>query len=160
MKRETGFVLILSVFLALLSPIVSCAQEKIEADIKTEEAEETSVEPEVQWLWGEVVSVNAQNKVFSVKYFDYETEAEKDITLNVDDKTAYESVQSIDEIKAKDTVSVDYIVTGGSSIAKNISVEKAEEEIGEEPGFPKEAIFEEAVEAELPESEPAEEPQE
>ncbi len=141
MKSVAGFILIASISWALLSPFASFAQEGAEAQIKAEEAETSAIEPEVLWLWGEVVSLNAQNKAFSVKYFDYETEAEKDITLNVNDKTTYEGANSIAEIKVKDTVSVDYIVTGGSSLAKNISVEKVEGEMGEEGILPKEEIL-------------------
>jgi hypothetical protein len=85
------------------------------------------VEPEVLWLWGEVASVDAANKVIVVKYLDYETDTEKEISINTDDKTTYENTKSTEEIKPQDTVSIDYIVdSAGNNIAKNISLEKAE----------------------------------
>jgi hypothetical protein len=84
-------------------------------------------ESEVQWLWGEVVSVDTLTKQMIVKYLDYETDTEKEITININDKTNFENAKSLDEIKAQDTVSVDYITNPeGKDIAKNISVEKNE----------------------------------
>jgi hypothetical protein len=85
------------------------------------------VEPDMQWLWGEVSNVDLQNKTILVKYLDYETDQEKEISITIDDKTNYENIKSIDELKAKDTVSIDYIVSlDGKNIARNISAEKPE----------------------------------
>lgn len=84
-------------------------------------------ESEMQWVWGEVVSVDAQNKAITVKYLDYETDQEKDMTINVDDKTVYDNVKSLDGIAPKDTLSIDYIVTADNlNLARNISKEAAE----------------------------------
>lgn len=86
--------------------------------------------PEVQWLWGEVVSVDSAQHAFVIKYLDYETDQEKEITIAVDEKTAFENIRSLDEIKPQDTLSVDYIVVAAAThVAKNISVEKPEEAI-------------------------------
>ncbi len=85
-------------------------------------------EPQMQWLWGEVVNLDLQNKIILVKYLDYETDESKEISVMVDDSTAYENIKSIEELKPNDAVSVDYIVTAeGANIAKNVSVEKPEE---------------------------------
>jgi hypothetical protein len=79
------------------------------------------------WLWGEAVSVDTQNNEVRVKYQDYDTEEEKEMTIGVDEKTAFENVKSLAEIQPKDTLSIDYkVVSEGKNIAKNISVEKAE----------------------------------
>jgi hypothetical protein len=84
-------------------------------------------EPQTQWLWGEAVSVDTTNKMLSVKYFDYETDQEKDIAITTDDQTSYENVSSLSEIKIKDALSIDYIIgADGKNIAKLISVEKPE----------------------------------
>jgi len=84
-------------------------------------------EPEVQWLWGEVVAVNPQDNSVLVKYLDYETDTEKEMLISVDAKTIYETVKSLAEIKIQDALSIDYIITAeGKNIAKNISVEKPE----------------------------------
>jgi len=90
-------------------------------------AQEVPSEPETQWIWGEVVSVDTAARKILVKYLDYETDTEKEINIDVDDKTTYENVKSVDEIKPQDTLSIDYIINpDGRNIAKNISVEKPE----------------------------------
>jgi len=128
----------IAVCLVLLNTGFSLAQEGTTAEQApkptTEQAPETtteqasaSVEPEIQWLWGEVLSVDATNKTILLKTLDYETDSEKEISMNIDDKTTYENVNALDQIKPQDTVSIDYIVTTeGKNIAKNISVEKPE----------------------------------
>ena len=78
-------------------------------------------------MWGEVVSTNPINNELLVKYVDYDTDSEKEITISTDDKTIYENAKSIDEIKVGDSVSVDYAVSAdGKNLALNISLEKPE----------------------------------
>jgi len=90
-------------------------------------AQQAPLEPEAQWIWGDVVSVDTAAKKMLVKYLDYETDTEKEISIDVEDKTTYENVKSIDEIKPQDTLSIDYAVSSdGRNIAKNVSVEKPE----------------------------------
>jgi hypothetical protein len=89
-------------------------------------AEAVNQEPEIQWVWGEVVTVDLQNKTVFVKYLDYESDQEKEMGVAADDKTTFENVASVDELKPKDTVSIDYVSVEGKNIAKNISVEKLE----------------------------------
>ena len=97
------------------------------AQEKTVSEDPVGTEPEMQWLWGEVVSVDAAKNEIRVKYLDYEADVEKEIALSADDKTTFENVKSLAEIKPQDTVSVDYIVgVQGRNLAKNFSVEKAE----------------------------------
>ena len=84
-------------------------------------------ESETQWIWGEVVSADSASKSVTIKYLDYETDQEKDMVIGVDEKTTYENIKSIDEIKPKDTLSIDYIAgPDGKNVAKNISLEKPE----------------------------------
>ncbi len=82
-------------------------------------------ENNTQWVWGEVTNLDNQAKTLTLKYLDYETDQEKELVLNIDEKTTYENIKSFDEIKVKDALSVDY-VTGldDKNIAKNISLEK------------------------------------
>ena len=103
-------------------------------------AQEAPSESETLWIWGDVVSVDAAAKKILVKYLDYETDSEKEINIVVDDKTTYENVESVGEIKPQDILTVDYIINpDGNNIARNISVEKPEgaqtlpEENKEEP---------------------------
>jgi len=84
-------------------------------------------EPETQWLWGEVISADATSGQLLVKYIDYETDNEKEITLVTSAETTYENVAALAEIKPKDTASIDYLVTSdGKNLAKHISVERIE----------------------------------
>jgi hypothetical protein len=98
-------------------------------------------ESEMQWVWGDVVSADAANKTIVVKCLDYETDQEKEMTINADDKTVYDNVKSLDEIKPKDTLSIDYIISADNrNIARNVSKEAAEVAGESEPKAPGEAI--------------------
>jgi hypothetical protein len=91
-------------------------------------AEKTSATTEPQWLWGEVETVNTAAKTLQVKYLDYDTDIEKELVIAVDDKTKFENAKGLEEIKAQDTVSVDYLVNAdGTNNALDISVEKLED---------------------------------
>ena len=82
-------------------------------------------ETDTQWAWGEVTSLDSQAKTLSLKYFDYENDQEKELVLTVDEKTAYENIKSFDEIKVKDTLSIDYAAgPENNNVAKNISLER------------------------------------
>jgi len=89
--------------------------------------------PDTLWLWGEVVLVNPQEKLVNVKYLDYESDTEREIAITVDQNTVLDNIASLDQLKPKDTVSIDYITgADGVNLAKNISIEKPEEvETGE-----------------------------
>jgi len=120
----------------------------------TQPTQEIPSEPEAQWIWGEAVSIDTVAKKILVKYLDYETDAEKEINIEVDDKTTYENVNSVDEIKPQDTLSIDYMVSPeGSNIARNISVEKPE---GAQT-LPEESIKEEPSKEEPSKEEPSKE---
>lgn len=86
---------------------------------------------EIEWLWGEVISVDSANGSVVLKTFDYENDLEKEVTVSVNQDTAYENIKSLAEIQPKDSLSIDYTVSGGKNIAKNISLEKLENGAGE-----------------------------
>lgn len=144
MKIKMGFILGIAASLILISAGTILSQDysvsgeassPTEVTAPVDVAAATQNEPEVQWVWGEVLSLDAQNKAFVVKYLDYENDQEKELTINVDDKTTYENIKSIEEIKPTDTLSIDYTVTAdGKNIAKNISLEKPEVTPPLEPG--------------------------
>lgn len=122
MKLSKYFIFVAAACIILLVAGSIVAQEN-----KLEEQSVAAVEPEVQWLWGEVVSIDAENNALLVKYLDYETDTEKQVVVGIDDKTIYEDVASLAEIKPQDNVSIDYITgADGKAIAKNISIEKPE----------------------------------
>ena len=120
MSRRKCFIFAFTVSSILIFAGMGLAQQDWSTDI--------SSVPDVQWLWGEVVSVDAAKAEVTVRYLDYESEEEKQVVVVVDDKTAFENVASLAQIKVADTVSVDYVVEkGGKNLAKNISVERPEE---------------------------------
>ena len=85
----------------------------------------TQNEINMQWVWGEVVSLDSQAKTIILKYLDYETDQEKELTLVSDEKTTYENIKSFDEIKVKDILSIDYAAgPEDKNAAKNINLEK------------------------------------
>jgi hypothetical protein len=103
------------------NPVVSPADATASASIPQAQLES---ENDTQWIWGEVVNLDAAGKTITLKYLDYETDQEKDIVLSVDEKTTFENIKSFDEIKVKDTLSIDYTVApDGKNIAKNIGLE-------------------------------------
>lgn len=124
MIRRLGLFLGIGVFLSLVSLGLVFSQEETS---KNTAIPETQDQPDMQWLWGEVISVDTPKNELLVKYLDYETDQEKEAVLNIDDKTAYENLKTLAEIKPKDTLSIDYTVNAeGKNIARNISLEKPE----------------------------------
>lgn len=128
----TGFILL------FLNVAVVYSQEMVNGDTGLisgpEDAGQASAVPEMQWLWGEVSFVDAARNQIVVKYLDYENDTEKEATIVSDDKTVFGNIKAIGELKEKDTVSIDYIVTAdGVNMARNITVEKPEESDMSEP---------------------------
>jgi hypothetical protein len=118
----------LSIGLAASLIFLCCGQVFSQETMETGGAvPEAHNESEMQWVWGEVVTTDAQNKALTVKFLDYETDQEKEITFSLDDQTSFENARSLDELKPSDAVSIDYAVSAdGRNIAKNISVEAPE----------------------------------
>jgi hypothetical protein len=129
MKIKTGLILGMAVSLIFIGTGLTFSQEQAKTQVMQpgESAPETQTEPEIQWAWGEVLSVDTQRNEFTVKYLDYETDQEKQMTISVDEKTTYENAKSINEIKPLDTAGIDYIITPeGRNVAKNVSIENLE----------------------------------
>lgn len=123
MKPIKGIMLIAALSLALLNNSPCLAAEPVQP-------QQASAQPETetQWVWGEVISVDTQNKAVWLKYLDYDTDTETEIAITTDEKTSFESVNSLDGIRPLDTISVDYITAAdGKNLARNISVERPEE---------------------------------
>ena len=135
MKRRTAIIAAGIVVLVFVCSGIVFAQARKEAkEAQAKPQPPTTPEADLQWLWGEIVAVNSQNKEMKVKYIDYESDTEKEVNISVDDKTTFENVDTLDTIKPQDGVSIDYIISDtGKFIAKNVSLEKAEdmEETGE-----------------------------
>lgn len=125
MRLNKGLIAVIAVSFILVNAGLSFGQEQT----KAAPAQETE-EPELQFLWGEVVNLDLANKTILVKNLDYETDQERETPILVDEKTVFENFKSIEGLKQNDTVSVDYIITpDGKNIARNISLDSVEEDI-------------------------------
>jgi hypothetical protein len=85
-----------------------------------------SASSQMQWLWGEAVDVDTDKKQILVRYQDYDTEEEKEMTISVDDQTGFENVRSLNQIQAQDVLSVDYKVAADTMVeetAKGVAAE-------------------------------------
>lgn len=138
MKGKGIFVLSGLVLLLTLTMRLGFAEESMQpaatsaVEIKSQEPQDviggTTTELETQWVWGEITSLDPQNKEITINYFDYETDAEKELKLSLGDNTKYENINSLSDLKLHDTISVDYVLgTDGKYTVRNISVEKPEE---------------------------------
>lgn len=140
--RRKSECLLLSICLLFLSSGLALAdeqsqpQETVIPDTLMLE-EKAYNQPEVSWLWGEVIALDVQNKTLGVKYLDYDTESYKEINVTADESTVYENLKALDELKPEDTISLDYTVNpDGKNVAKNISLEKPEAGTGEQQSVP------------------------
>ena len=143
MGRRIGLILAAAFFIVFFSIGLGFSQE---TDVQENEAapeqavleEAPAQEPVVeadegadtQWVWGEVVNASQSSSEITLKYFDYDTDQDKEITIAVDPDTLYENASSLSGIKKGDNVSIDYVVVGGGekpkNLAKNITLEPEE----------------------------------
>jgi len=115
-----------------VAPKADAAEDAIEAQNPVTEGAVVpeDKEGETQWIYGDVINLDPENKTILVKTLDYETDQEKEVSIATDKKTAFENIKSLDEIKPNDTVSIDYIVSAdGKNLAKNLSLEKPEAQV-------------------------------
>lgn len=93
-----------------------------------EQAKPAEANPaEIQWVWGEVVSVDTAERSLAIKYLDYDTDEEKTMKIVITDATTFEDAKGIEGIKTADTVSVEYGEQDGKNLAKVITVEKVDD---------------------------------
>lgn len=126
MRVKLGTILAIIGLCVFINANLVLAQEPVVINPPVVLAPQEDEDSDVQWVWGEVAGLDVANKIITLKYLDYETSEEKQISLVVNSLTGYESVKSLEEIGLKDTLSVDYIISNGKNIAKNISLEKPE----------------------------------
>lgn len=83
-------------------------------------------EEEVEYSWGTVSSLAANQIV--VKEYDYDSDAEIDVTYTVDSNLKLKNVDSLKNIAVGSSVEIDYVTKGDKKVAKVISVEPSYEE--------------------------------
>jgi hypothetical protein len=131
MTKRTGVILLFCAGLLMTVSSQIFAQDAAQPPVSASTSVSASV-PEVakvasadiQWIWGEVVSVNAAAKTLSIKYLDYDTDEEKTMELAVTDTTKFQGDKGIEGIKPQDTVSVEYTIQGGKNYAKDLTIEQ------------------------------------
>lgn len=126
-KKFTVFFIF--VILIMVSAVLVSAEEPVVAptDVSVSADQQGVIKNtnDAQWAWGEVVNVDVQAKTLTLKYLDYETDQEKDLVLIIDENTVFENIKSLDGVKVKDTLSIDYMITAeGKNLAKNINFEQ------------------------------------
>ncbi len=108
---------------------VSIANEE-QSNATTETvAKESEAAQEVdstEWVWGEVVSTDANKKEVVIKHLNYDTYEEVQTTITLNDKTLLENAADLSAISSGDHVTVDYKVQDGANVAGLIVVEKKE----------------------------------
>ncbi len=100
-------------------------------------------EDETEFSFGTVKNVTDNQLV--VSEYDYESNADVDVTYEVSAKTEFENAASLKEVKTGDSVDVDYLVKDGKKNAVTITVEKPLAE-GEETALEPEPAAAEAKE--------------
>lgn len=136
MQSKRFLIVGMTAFLIFAGAKVVFSQEQADTVVETQNTivEGSAVaqdkEPEMQWIYGDVINLDPHNKIIMVKTLDYETDQEKEIAIAIDEKTTFENIKSLDEIRPNDTVSIDYIVTAdGKNLARNISLETSEAQV-------------------------------
>lgn len=89
----------------------------------------------IEWVWAEVISIDEINNRLEVKYVDYDRKTEEQMPILVNEKTEFDGVTSLSEIKKGDYVSVDYEVIDDENQAIFIIVESVEDEDAAGPGM-------------------------
>ena len=156
MKLKRFVVLSIFIILSMVIALISFAEESVVAPadpaaVPSDWQVESKNGSDTLWAWGEVANLDAQAKTVTLKYLDYETDQEKELVLTVDEKTVFENINALEEIKIKDTLSIDYMIAAdGKNIAKNINFEKPDSLSGApvqamEDGKPAEAAIQPVV---------------
>lgn len=84
------------------------------------------VEAPTEWVWGEVVSADAQAGAITIKHLDYDTYEEVQKVLSVTDKTLFENAKDVTDIKPGDHITADYRVNGNKNEIEMLVVDKLE----------------------------------
>jgi hypothetical protein len=109
---------------AVSVPVVETTQAESAQEVVPQAPEPPAAQKTTEWVWGEVVSVDKDNRQLTVKHLDYDTYDEIQTVLTLDDKTLLENVSDLGEVQPGDHVTVDYRSEAGSNIAGLIVVEK------------------------------------
>lgn len=110
------FILVVSVSF-FLKPLYA-----VETEIAPAEEAVGVLEEETEFSFGTVKSITGDQLV--VSEYDYESNADVDVTYQVPAETEFENAASLKEIAVGDSVDIDFLVKDGQKKAVAITVEK------------------------------------
>ena len=106
MKRYLVVAVVLALGLVFSASGVSLAQE----------------EEETGYAWGTVTMISS-NQIIVAEY-DYDTDADTEVTYAVDSQVEIRNVDSLTDIAVGDSVEIDFVTSGSRKVAKAITVEE------------------------------------
>jgi hypothetical protein len=118
------------IFLILIAFLfsVACANLVLSEELAPEKAVEEVSAPQIDFLWGHVVSINTENGTILIGYNDIETNQDKQANISVTKDTVLENVTELKEIAPGDSASIDYTLSPSQDmIAKSIWIEKPQQ---------------------------------
>ena len=113
-------VLFMSFFLKPLLAVDAPAPASAQAPAA--ESSDATLEDETEFSFGTVKTVTENQLI--VSEYDYESNADVDVTYEVSPQTEYENATSLKDIAVGDSVDVDFLVKDGKKTAVAVTVEK------------------------------------
>ncbi len=121
MNKNLIAVLVVVFSTSFFLPALHAEESKAEAQAPAKETPAVA-EEETEFSFGTIKSINANQLV--VSEYDYESNADVDVTYQVAANATFENVASLKEIAVGDSVDVDFLVENGQKKAVAITVEK------------------------------------
>ncbi len=125
MKKSLVVVLGLALGIVSILPVAFSQEEAAPAAAPAAPAAAVG-EEETDYSFGTVKSVTGDQLV--VSEYDYESDKDVDVTYTTDPAVKLENANAVADIKAGDSVEIDFVSKDGKKIAKTVSVEKPTEE--------------------------------
>ncbi len=114
--------LVLVAFVLIVPAVVYAADPVPAVTTPVPAAADDAAADETEFSFG-TVKIVKENQLVVTEY-DYESNADVDVTYQVAPDTEYENVTALKEVTAGDSVDVDYLVVGDQKKAVAITVEK------------------------------------
>ncbi len=125
MKKSLVVILGLALGMVPILPL-AFSQEGVEPPAAPAAPAAAVGEEETDYSFGTVKSVTGDQLV--VSEYDYESDKDVDVAYTTDPAVKLENVDAVANIKAGDSVEIDFVTKDNKKIAKTVSVEKPTEE--------------------------------
>ena len=83
-----------------------------------------AAEEEEEYSYGTVTSISGDQLV--VSEYDFETDKDVDVTYTVDAKAEFENISKLADVKAGDSIEIDYVVRDSKKVATFVAVDKGD----------------------------------